>query len=383
MSQAKRDENFVPTLLGVSNADGSTPVPVYVDPTTHRMLVTTATGTVNSVSVVSANGFSGTVATPTTTPAITLQTTLNTPVIAGDGTALIAATTSGTGAVVLENTPTLTTPVFVAPALGTPVSGVATNLTGTASALNIGGTAAGLSATLVPSKGGTGVANNDSATVTSSGNFAFTRTLVGATNLTYATSGTVTTNDGIVTLTNKTLTQPKFADGGFIADVNGNAEITFNATASAVNSVAVTNAATGTVGALIAATGETNVDLRLSGKGTGKVHTISGSFGDITTYTPNVGSTATLTLQTSNVHFVTFPAGNIVLAVSNAAKGQIFTVNLTQDGGGSRTVTWFSGISWAGGTQPTLTTTGGKQDTMVFLATSSTTFNGYVVGQNI
>jgi len=39
MAQAKRDGNFVTTLLGVSNADGSTPVVVYADPTTHRLLV--------------------------------------------------------------------------------------------------------------------------------------------------------------------------------------------------------------------------------------------------------------------------------------------------------------------------------------------------------
>jgi len=36
-----------------------------------------------------------------------------------------------------------------------------------------------------PSKGGTGISNNDSATVTSSGNFPYTRTLVGATNMTF------------------------------------------------------------------------------------------------------------------------------------------------------------------------------------------------------
>lgn len=39
MSQAARDQNFVPTLLGVSNVDGVTPVVVYVDPVTHRLLV--------------------------------------------------------------------------------------------------------------------------------------------------------------------------------------------------------------------------------------------------------------------------------------------------------------------------------------------------------
>lgn len=39
MAQAKRDENFVPTLLAVSSADGVTPVVVYADPDTHRLLV--------------------------------------------------------------------------------------------------------------------------------------------------------------------------------------------------------------------------------------------------------------------------------------------------------------------------------------------------------
>jgi hypothetical protein len=51
-------------------------------------------GTVTSVSVVSANGFAGTVATSTTTPAITLTTTI-TGILKGNGTAISAAV-SGT-----------------------------------------------------------------------------------------------------------------------------------------------------------------------------------------------------------------------------------------------------------------------------------------------
>ena len=47
-------------------------------------------GTVTNVSVVSANGFAGTVATDTTTPAITLSTTV-TGVLKGNGTAISAA----------------------------------------------------------------------------------------------------------------------------------------------------------------------------------------------------------------------------------------------------------------------------------------------------
>lgn len=50
----------------------------------------TGTGSVTSVSVVSANGFAGTVATPSTTPAITLTTSVS-GILKGDGTALAAA----------------------------------------------------------------------------------------------------------------------------------------------------------------------------------------------------------------------------------------------------------------------------------------------------
>lgn len=44
MAEAKRDGNYVPTILGVSSSDATTPVPVYVDPTTHRMLVSVVSG---------------------------------------------------------------------------------------------------------------------------------------------------------------------------------------------------------------------------------------------------------------------------------------------------------------------------------------------------
>lgn len=40
MADAKRDNNNIPTLIALSNADGVTPVTLYADPTTHRLLVT-------------------------------------------------------------------------------------------------------------------------------------------------------------------------------------------------------------------------------------------------------------------------------------------------------------------------------------------------------
>jgi hypothetical protein len=77
------------------------------------------------------------------------------------------------------------------------------------------------------------------------------------------------------------------------------------------------------------------------------------------------------------------PAGNITIALSNSSANQIFIVSITQDSGGSRTVTWFSTIRWAGGSAPTLTTTGSKRDTFGFIRTGSGTYDGFVIGQNI
>ena len=109
MAEAARDQNRIPTLMAVSSVDGTTPVPLYADPTTHRLYVDLpgGSGTVTSVSVVSANGFAGTVANATTTPAITLSTTI-TGVLKGNGTAISAASagtdyTTPTGTENLQN----------------------------------------------------------------------------------------------------------------------------------------------------------------------------------------------------------------------------------------------------------------------------------------
>lgn len=136
-------------------------------------------GTVTSVSVTTANGVSGTVATATTTPAISLTLGAITPTsvtsssisgtitgtltgnisgnagtvttnanltgpITSSGNATSVAAQTGTGSTFVMSvsptisTPTLNTATMVAPALGTPTSGVATNLTGTASGLTAG-----------------------------------------------------------------------------------------------------------------------------------------------------------------------------------------------------------------------------------------------------
>lgn len=55
MGNAKRDDNSIPTLLAVSNADGITPVTLYADPTTHRLLVSLSSdlGDLSNVTITS------------------------------------------------------------------------------------------------------------------------------------------------------------------------------------------------------------------------------------------------------------------------------------------------------------------------------------------
>jgi hypothetical protein len=81
---------------------------------------------------------------------------------------------------------------------------------------------------------------------------------------------------GSQTLTNKTLTAPKIADAGFIADANGNEQIIFQTTASAVNELEVTNAATGNP-PILGASGETNVDVHIKPKGSGETRIGTGA----------------------------------------------------------------------------------------------------------
>jgi hypothetical protein len=73
------------------------------------------------------------------------------------------------------------------------------------------------------------------------------------------------------TLSNKTLTAPRFADNGFIADANGNEMVIFDTVASAVNELTIGNAATGTNPFIAASGGGTNISINLIPKGTGQV----------------------------------------------------------------------------------------------------------------
>ena len=82
-------------------------------------------------------------------------------------------------------------------------------------------------------------------------------------------SGIAIVDTATQTLTNKTLTSPQI--GTAILDTNGNEEIKFTATSSAVNEITVANAATGNAPSVTASGTNTNINLNVNAKGNGSV----------------------------------------------------------------------------------------------------------------
>jgi hypothetical protein len=92
------------------------------------------------------------------------------------------------------------------------------------------------------------------------------------------TAGTVTASKAVVVDASKDITTFRNVGiSGQIQDANGNEQIKFVTTASAVNELTTTNAATGSGPELSATGGDTNIDIRLLAKGTGAFQVDNGT----------------------------------------------------------------------------------------------------------
>ena len=125
-------------------------------------------------------------------------------------------------------------------------------------------------------------------------------------------------------------------DAHFIKDENGNEQVIFQTTASAVNELEITNASTGN-GPILGASGETNVDLNLKPKGSGE--TVIGSGG------------ANATLTTSGAYDLILDtnkgSNSGTITITDAANGAI---TLTPNGDGV--------VDIQGSMNPSLSSTG-------------------------
>ena len=203
-------------------------------------------------------------------------------------------------------------------------------------------------------------------------------------------------------------------DAHFIGDENGNEQIIFQTTGSAVNELEITNGATGN-GPILGASGETNVDLHIKPKGSGK--TVIGSAGasaylttsgtyDLVLDTNKGTNSGNITITdgaNGNIDITTNGTGAIkfndlayipqqaltsssnavawdaqaapnayhqtsenttLSAPSNAVEGAFICIEVNFNG--SHTFSWNATFHFAADTAPTTTDTDGKTDIFVF-----------------
>ena len=192
---------------------------------------------------------------------------------------------------------------------------------------------------------------------------------VGTGDLRITSAGTntasVLTLDGTQTTANKTLTAPRIVNGGFIADANGNEQIVFNTTASAITYWQVTNAGTGNPPSL-QALGETNTEGIIAANGTGGIRFTSQPYCPQATLTDAATIAWNLTTQPSAV--VTLTDNRTLDAPSNQKAGGTYILIIKQDGTGGRTLAWNAAYKFPGGSDPVLSTGINAVDVVSFVS---------------
>ncbi|NDB60006.1 hypothetical protein EB001_16385 [bacterium] len=225
--------------------------------------------------------------------------------------------------------------------------------------------------------------------------------------------------DTAPTLGSPILTTPKLLNNGYIADDNGNAQIKFITTTSAVNHISVTNSTTLNGPKISAVGSDTNIQLNLEPKGTATVVVPAGykdragfntnslatkEYVDTKTFSGAIVSETTVTPTNVNVTLnnvqITDNLGNF--SCNNSGRtlviGQSVTISGTLTGTGS--IDGYSGpatyyivatngtttfqLSESGHLDTHITTTAGTMDGLTVIAsTYQTTFNVVYVNSNV
>ena len=155
----------------------------------------------------------------------------------------------------------------------------------------------------------------------------------------------------------------KIDDAHGILDDDGNEQILFQKTGSAVNFLEVTNQATGSNPSLSANGSDTNVGLEISTKGTGAI-----KFNDLA-YIPQQALTSSSnavawdTQAKANAFHLT-TENTTFAAPTNSVEGSFICLEINYNG--SHTIAFNTVFEFAASTAPTFTSTDGKTDILVF-----------------
>lgn len=195
-------------------------------------------------------------------------------------------------------------------------------------------------------------------------------------------AGTSRTNLGLGTAATK-------ASGDFLQVANNLSDITASTArtnlglgTAAVQNVGVFAQVANNLSDVTASTARTNLGLTslatasVSG-GPGITASVAANVLTVSSLNPFLsGDGKPYNLAISNQYYTVITSGNYALSLTGGTTGQAFRIKIIQDGTGNRTVSWWSGISWPGGTVPTLSSGIGKADWFTFIQTGASTYDG-------
>ena len=190
-----------------------------------------------------------------------------------------------------------------------------------------------------------------------------------------ATTDTLVGKTTTDTLTNKTLTSPKI-----------NEDVAVTSTATEINLLDGVTATTTELNYLdITTLGTTEASKAVTADANGVVKFDNGITEESTALTS--GTSVTLNIRDGSVYTITLAHNIGTFTWSNPAGSgysSSFTLKVTQDGTGSRTISWPASVDWAGGTAPTLSTGANDVDVFVFFTVDGgTTYYGFTAGQDM
>ena len=128
-------------------------------------------------------------------------------------------------------------------------------------------------------------------------------------------------------------------------------------------------AALGTSAASKAVTADANGVVRFSGGIAEKVVTLTS------------GTTVALDINDGTIYTITLGHNIGTFNWSNPGAGSGFILKITQDGTGGRSITWPTGLKWAGDVAPTLSAAANAVDVFTFFHVTGTVYYGFTAGQ--
>ena len=155
----------------------------------------------------------------------------------------------------------------------------------------------------------------------------------------------------------------KIDDAHGILDDDGNEQIIFQKTGSAVNFLEITNQATGSNPSLSANGSDTNVGLEFSTKGTGAIKFNDLAYIPQQALTSSSNSVAWDTQAKANAFHLT-TENTTFAAPTNSVEGSFICLEINYNG--SHTIAFNTAFEFASSTAPTFTSTDGKTDILVF-----------------